>query len=644
MKKLVNALMIFMTATLPIVPAALAVTPPVRTQDVPIFSALSNGGFENGTSFWTSSGGTLTTTSTPANVYAGNTAGSWDSNAAAQTLTSQSITVGGLAGTNGEATCWVQVPAGTATTTMGLWDGTNLINARTISNPSGTTTYFPTTINFVYGAAASTLAIRFTSVNANEPNINIDGCYISKATNFTNTFNTQPQLVGTCKMTGSSTFWQAAGSTPNTVFPPATGTSYAVTGQALAPATNIPACKFASLSAGDYRVEYEGSLQVNGTTNTISFYQFSDGTNLAREISTISAGQNATGGAGQLSQTFSYATSQSNITFQVTGWTNDGNGAKIFGTNTQPGVIKVWYFPNQPQSAIRPDLVSQAWYGTHNVTANWSTTSNTLVDVSNATGVSLVELVNRNFGTVTTAAGNLPGITFTPTRVGLYKVCSYGIVYNGSSGAITSLSLTDGTTQIAYFAIRDPAGSDSSLLSLCGLYSITNTATKTIKLQMAATSGTSSLGAFNNGQGRNITWIIYQVDQSFPAPLITGNTINNSPGTERIERISFGGAGTRTAPTACSSTPCTIYDQSGSWVTSVTRNGTGDYTLNVVSGMFSALPTCSGIGVGTNGTYYLVPTVVSGWTTTSLRFAMGFNGTAADAGSQIICMGPKGFL
>lgn len=57
-------------------------------------------------------------------------------------------------------------------------------------------------------------------------------------------------------------------------------------------------------------------------------------------------------------------------------------------------------------------------------------------------------------------------------------------------------------------------------------------------------------------------------------------------------RIEFFRMGDSTDNTACDSSPCTIYSQSGA-ISSVTRSGTGNYTVNFTSGMFSAAPACS---------------------------------------------------
>lgn len=145
---------------------------------------LTNGGFETSTTDWTASGGTLTTSTTAADVFELTTAGTWDSSSASQTLTYAIQAVKGLGGTNGEMTCMIRVPSGTATHTMGVWDGSTLTQAQTIINTS--TDYVSNTINFVFPASGNSVGVRFTSVNANEPLIDIDACYVGPARNLSN--------------------------------------------------------------------------------------------------------------------------------------------------------------------------------------------------------------------------------------------------------------------------------------------------------------------------------------------------------------------------------------------------------------------------------------------------------------------------
>jgi hypothetical protein len=95
--------------------------------------------------------------------------------------------------------------------------------------------------------------------------------------------------------------------------------------------------------------------------------------------------------------------------------------------------------------------------------------------------------------------------------------------------------------------------------------------------------------------------------------------------------------------TPCTSSPCTIAYQSGSWLASVTRAGIGAYSLNVNSGTFSATPTCvcNDIGPAAGRVCNAFPTegstsVVNVWTSVGTGSPV-----PEDAAFSVICVGPK---
>lgn len=117
-------------------------------------------------------------------------------------------------------------------------------------------------------------------------------------------------------------------------------------------------------------------------------------------------------------------------------------------------------------------------------------------------------------------------------------------------------------------------------------------------------------------------------------PLLKQAVTTSSAGIERIERVKVA--------TTCTSTPCTITNQSGG-ISSVTRGGGGNYTVNFVAGTFSQAPTCN---VQTN---YLAfgsfrnAIITTTPTTSSFSFNTFVTNTAVaeDSGFDIICMGPR---
>jgi|GEM_PF-6594398 len=103
----------------------------------------------------------------------------------------------------------------------------------------------------------------------------------------------------------------------------------------------------------------------------------------------------------------------------------------------------------------------------------------------------------------------------------------------------------------------------------------------------------------------------------------------NSSGNERVERA--------TVTAQCTSSPCTIASQSGTWLSSITRSGTGSYSANF-STAFVSPPTC----VATCGPTACI-SIVSMVTTTTTATFVGSNSSNApiDSSFSLICMGPR---
>lgn len=88
--------------------------------------------------------------------------------------------------------------------------------------------------------------------------------------------------------------------------------------------------------------------------------------------------------------------------------------------------------------------------------------------------------------------------------------------------------------------------------------------------------------------------------------------------------------------TTCSSTPCTITSQSGTWISSITRGGTGAYTVNFVAGTWSTAPYCHLTSDWAPGYYSSMPT------TSAVVFQVSdTGGTARDSKFTVTCFGAR---
>lgn len=575
---------------------------------------LTNGNFETSTTAWTASGGTFTTTTTAANVFEGLAAGSWDSNSAAQTFTGTAITVGGLAGTNAELTCMIQVPSGTATHTLGVWDGSTLSSAVTINSSS---TYAATTINFVV-PSSGTITPRITSVNADEPLVYVDDCYVGKARNIVNAAP-QARLMGTAVMTGcsgsfsrgqtTSTFGaMTGGSVP-------TGCSWAVTGSATAPSgTARPAFTFSSLPVGDYRIEYEGAVTTRAITASVNdgFFQFTDGTITARETSMATTpGSAANSGHSTISQSFSYTSPQSNKTWEIyakgTGVTGDDE--YISGTTAKPGVLRLWYYPPVGQQAVSSAQADYDW------------TSFTITS-SNTQGIGTPTLSECQHSRVSSDLKiRCKGTTGTTTASEMRINYPNGLIAADTTKIPSIQKCGDMATSAA-------AGNSRNVLCEPSVGYMTFSINSNNPLTKATGSA-----LFTTGDSFSFTATIpiqgWSSNQR--APTLVGSVTSNANNAERIERAQIANNGT-----------LSITSQSGSWITlNSTSPSNGGGTINF-SSSFSVAPSCvCTVGPGTSGSNAEL-CYISAVSTTSMTWRV-YTGAAAAQNDpvSIICMGAR---
>jgi hypothetical protein len=150
------------------------------------------------------------------------------------------------------------------------------------------------------------------------------------------------------------------------------------------------------------------------------------------------------------------------------------------------------------------------WSGYMPNGTNWSTSSSTLADPTNSGNNTLTK--RQGNITVTAAASNLPGITFTPaSAAAVYQItatfCGGATV---TAGADTTYSLTDGTTVIVQ---RD---NQTVLTQFCpiplnGIYVPGTGSAITVKIQIATTSsGVGYLGAVGS-IAPSIEWTILRI-------------------------------------------------------------------------------------------------------------------------------------
>lgn len=578
------------------------------------------------TTDWTNSGGTFSVTSTAADVANGTYSFSFLASASGQYVTSNLTTIPSGLTTGAGSNCLLEFyyKGFDANMTAEVTDGTNVVASQVLTPSSG---YTIEDINFICPSSGS-LEMKLVSTGSSAQGY-FDEVHLGSATNLGQV--SQAQLYAQIKISGCSAAWSTTG-TSLAAYSAASSCTYTVESgsTAEAPATNVPGIKFTSLPPGIYRFEFAG-LVVASTGGDNSYYQFNDGTNAALQLAVVGTGTINTAST-LISQTLSYSTAQSNLTVQIYGKTDSGGTNSLYGTSVFPGVISVYRFPTSSQQSWTPSTAPASWNGTS--TLSGTTTSSSFTDPGSVTGSITTIGTPRNI--TCSAASSLLGITCTLPQIGNYQVCFSGLMTSGGTGDSASSQLVDGsgTVIVGLQNAYDSAATISTSNGSCGNYTATSK-TVTFKEQGKVSGGTGTFTPYS--------FSVTGLDQSMQAPFTVGSVTSTTTGKEHIERVTFSGNSSGTA--ACTSSPCTIVSQSGSWVSSVTRTGTGTYTVNFTAGEFTAAPTCTCTSNGDSGASDVCVIGNGGIPSTSsalidIAKLAGATQPAADSTVEMICQGP----
>jgi hypothetical protein len=581
---------------------------------------LVNGGFENGKANWTpnDTADFTTTTTTP---LEGGVNGLWDADASTDTLVTTAVTIpSGMYGRNGVASCLFVTASGTATHEIQAYDGSNVLSETTITS---STTPTRASTNFIFPSSGS-VQLRIYA-NADEPEIEIDSCFLGPAEGYNVSNVSQAQFVGesyfaaTTNCTWSRTNTAIGAFTADADCPgPTVVRSYLGSWQTTD--SNLPRQTINNLPPGVYEITVFASIsQSVAAANSITI---SDGTTTC----VGAGGENSSSASSGQSYTCAFVyTDAGNRSFEIYGAAGSSTiniGGSSTGQNT---TFVIRRFPTTQETAYTADKTANSWSGYHDNTCSWARTNTALGDPTADASCALVEVNNNSFGTVSTSGSVLPAITFTPSRAGRYFVCA-SVFATTASASTSTVRLWDGTTAID---VQSSTGASTyvSAYKLCGIYNATSVSAKTFSIQTATQTGSITL---NSTVARGaVEWSIFQIDQSFPAPNLVNSVVSPSSGVEVIARAAIANpAGTPS-----------ITSQSGSWVSSLTDHGVGDISLNITAGTFSAAPTCT----ITNNDADDLGVRIDSASTSALRVGT-FNagsGARVETGFNVHCIGPK---
>lgn len=284
-------------------------------------------------------------------------------------------------------------------------------------------------------------------------------------------------------------------------------------------------------------------------------------------------------------------------------------------------------------TVINANVVGSYYSGYHDSTCAWARTNVAYGAFTADASCNLTQRQASGIGAVATGSV-LPALALTLPATGTYYVCAYVNSYAAGSGG---LRMTDGTTVIVE---SNDQSTTRTTKALCGSY-VASSLTPTISIEGKSSSGAINIDTSTTNSA--IEWTIFPITQNMPQPVFVGSITSQATGALRFEFLQFGGgASGGLATSACAGSPCTIANQSGSWISGVTRGSAGSYTATIASGMFSSVPYCWGnaglFGVVTGGF-----ADVSATNATTIRVNAYSNAgiTLIDNVITLFCMGPR---
>ena len=462
-------------------------------------------------------------------------------------------------------------------------------------------------IPFILGVTSNGIGIATTATGGT---VIVDDAFVGTSAPFQDVSGAR--LMGTVTFTACASAWSTT-STTFADFATQTGCTVSTTGSATNTTgtglSTIPKIQFSSLPAGDYRVEYEGAARISASAGSDLFLQFSDGTNTAREISTLVGTAGSTyANSNTVSQTISYSTAQSNVTLSLKAKVQAGATGQLFGQTTYPGVIKLYYFP--PASKI---------YSQASQDYDWTAYTPTFTGFGTVSPASSQCFHKRDGSDLSVSCSFATGTT---TAVLASMTLPSGLSIDSNKIVENNTTLAQGQV-VGYYSQQQADGWGNIVTAKA-------TSTSLVYLGMNnSTTGrlTPSNGsaAFFNSQTTSI---------NFKVPISGWSDYGVIVG-------SFAGIEKCANDYECTDTFSAKIDSSGivtgenlEWINGNCTQSSGTYTCNFVSGIFTVAPTCMvAQGVYTGG--HAVNALQTAETSTQLNYLFAA-GALRDA--RVICI------
>lgn len=596
---------------------------------------LKNGGFENGKQYWTPNDSADFTTSTSSPLE-GLVMGLWDADASADTLVTTAVTIpAGMYGRNSVASCLFVTASGTATHEIQAYDGSNVLSEATITS---STTPSRASTNFIMPSSGS-IQLRVYA-NADEPEIKIDSCFLGPAEGYNVGSVSQAQFAGESYFAGTTncTGWTRTSTTVGAVSSdadcpgPTVISSYL--GTWATTDSNLPRQTITNLPPGKYKATFYVGQVVNVASGVaLAIY---DGETTCYGLQ----GNNSITTVQQVVSCFFNYTTAGDREFEIY-VASSANTVTLNNNGTTPAYglrFQLERYPTTQETSYTTDKLANSWSGYHDDTCVWARTNTALGDPTADATCTFTERTNANFGTVTSylsGSDKLPGIVFTPSRAGRYFVKASPMFVWSTSSYVT-VQLLNGSTVVDSCTKTQTSNGYGDSCSLSGIVVATSTSAITLKIQTAASAGTVTIEEQPLGAntGAAVEWSIFQIDQSFPAPLIANSVVSPSSGVVGLASAVVSNSGV-------------VSSETGDWINgSAAVSDTSVFTITFNNGVWATAPVCTATVINNttaNNTLVKFDSVV---TTTTAVIRTYYNTTASNflkaaLDFYIICVGAK---
>lgn len=378
--------------------------------------------------------------------------------------------------------------------------------------------------------------------------------------------------------------------------------------------SDLPKQTINNLPAGKYRVKFLFEYSMGGSSApAFSVY---DGTSYCSSP-VVGSSDNSQSNFMALECIFNYTTSGTR-NFELHGGSNGAFSITLNNLRTSPSVgmkFVLEYFPSDSLTALVPE--AQDWIIDANIGgANPSLGStaqtsyigieDTALDLVLNTGSASAQIgcssTNSPSGLTCAAGSESVSIAWTPPAVGWYEVCfegSHAFAGNASGDANVTFQVIETPVNAQTISTEGRSKINSRMtgvqvhhpLSVCGTFYASSISQKVHRLMyeqsITATVSLNALVADRSaslGQ-RDIRVTVKPVLLAFNRPYLTGDQVTTPTGSKfKICPYSYGGAGTLAAPTSCTGSPCTKYNDPCNMISgNIVWTSTGDTSGGVTT-------------------------------------------------------------